>query len=483
MKYLGRVVFMFALLVYGLTMHAQETWPVDTIDGQAVYKYRVPRSIGLYRVSVTFNVTQEEIIKWNPQLKERGLHYDEIINVPVNDKNKQFLPEELTKPQPAPEPEVSSQQSEVSSQPEEISSQPEEPVLAVAPELQDSVIAQDSVVLAAAEDSVALTAAEDTVPPSIKIALLLPLQVGQHDAASQRFVDFYEGCLLALHDVQANQKFDLYVYDTGKNEDKIQSLIADSSLKQMDAIIGPAYPNQVAALAPIVLEDSILTVVPFTDRVPDIINNPFLMQFNPRPQSQAAAVGTYLESRKDSVNMVFVDGREADIPYFIRELRQQVYNRGISYTRTSIKDILADSLFKALKDSVENILVFNSEKFSNLQVLLPHVIIGKGDRQVTLFSQYSWQKERIILPQIYTSVFATDLPADQTEYDTLYATYFKHEHASELPRFDLLGYDLMRQLVAFLEGKEYFGLQSDIRFERVNEFGGFINTHVQIVRK
>ena len=355
MKYLGRVVFMFALLVYGLTMHAQETWPVDTIDGQAVYKYRVPRSIGLYRVSVTFNVTQEEIIKWNPQLKERGLHYDEIINVPVNDKNKQFLPEELTKPQPAePAPEP------------EISSQPAEPVLAVAPEQQDSVIAQDSVVLAAAEDSVVLTAAEDTVPPSIKIALLLPLQVGQHDAASQRFVDFYEGCLLALHDVQANQKFDLYVYDTGKNEDKIQSLIADSSLKQMDAIIGPAYPSQVAALAPTVLEDSILTVVPFTDRVPDIINNPFLMQFNPRPQSQAAAVGTYLESRKDSVNMVFVDGREADIPYFIRELRQQVYNRGISYTRTSIKDILADSLFKALKDSVENILVFNSEKFSNV---------------------------------------------------------------------------------------------------------------------
>ena len=123
-------------------MHAQETWPVDTIDGQAVYKYRVPRSIGLYRVSVTFNVTQEEIIKWNPQLKERGLHYDEIINVPVNDKNKQFLPEELTKPQPAepaPEPEVSSQ-------PEEVSSQPAEPDLAVAPEQQDSVIAQDSVV-------------------------------------------------------------------------------------------------------------------------------------------------------------------------------------------------------------------------------------------------------------------------------------------------------------------------------------------------
>ena len=469
---------LLALLVCGLTMDAQQTWPVDTINGQAVYKYRVPRSIGLYRVSVTFNVTQEEIIKWNPQLKERGLHYDEIINVPVNDKNKQFLPEELTKPQPAPEPAVSSQ-------PSEASNQPEESVLAVAPELQDSVVAQDSLALAAAEDSLALAVAEDTVPKAIKLALLLPLQTENRlrDAASDRFVDFYEGCLLALHDVQANQKFEVYVYDTGKSDDVIKSLVTDSTFREMDAIIGPAYPTQVSALASVALEDSILTVVPFTDRVPDIANNPYLMQFNPSPQSQAVAVGDYLERRKDSVNMVFVDGREADIPYGIREIRQQVYNRGISYTRISIKDILADSLFKALKDSVENIIVFNSEKYSNLQVLLPHVIIGKGDRQVTLFSQYSWQKERIILPQMFTSVFATDVPADKTEYENLFATYFKHEHASELPRFDLLGYDLTRQLVAWLEGKEYFGLQSDIRFERVSDFGGLVNTHVQIVRK
>ena len=84
---------------------------------------------------------------------------------------------------------------------------------------------------------------------------------------------------------------------------------------------------------------------------------------------------------------------------------------------------------------------------------------------------------------MFTSVFATDVPADKTEYENLFATYFKHEHASELPRFDLLGYDLTRQLVAWLEGKEYFGLQSDIRFERVSDFGGLVNTHVQIVRK
>ena len=41
----------------------------------------------------------------------------------------------------------------------------------------------------------------------------------------------------------------------------------------------------------------------------------------------------------------------------------------------------------------------------------------------------------------------------------------------------------MRQLVATIKGKEYYGLQSDIRFEQVGENGGWVNTHVKVVRK
>ena len=70
-----------------------------------------------------------------------------------------------------------------------------------------------------------------------------------------------------------------------------------------------------------------------------------------------------------------------------------------------------------------------------------------------------------------------------SHYDEVFAKYFKHEHASSMPRFDLLGYDLIRQLIAIIQGKEYFGLQSDMQFERVNEQGGWINTKVQVIRK
>lgn len=449
MKHIRRIAVLLLAMSSVLIANAELLpYPTDTVDGQVVYRYRVPRSIGLYRVSVTFGVPQDDIIRWNPQLRERGLHYDEVILVPVK-------AEDLT---------VSSIQTAVSDS-------------VIAEKVQTDTVAVESILVA------------DSIPADsgkvMKIALLLPLQaeLKQRDANVDRFVDFYEGCLLALNDLQETGKFELFVYDTGKGDQVIKSLIADSVLHGVDAIIGPAYPAQVAPVAQLALIDSIPTLIPFTDKVQGIQQNPFLYQFNPDVKGEAKALASYLEARKDSVNCVFVDAKEADIPYSIREFRQEIRNREMSNTRISVHDILNDSIGRALKDSMENIVVFNSEKFTNIQFLLSYVMRGKGDKQVTLYSRYSWQKEPIIMPQIYTSVFVTPEDSAIVRYEAAYFRYFRHEHAGDQPRFDLLGYDVTRELVALLTGTEYAGLQSKIRFEPVAEGGGFVNQQVEVIRK
>jgi hypothetical protein len=53
---------------------------------------------------------------------------------------------------------------------------------------------------------------------------------------------------------------------------------------------------------------------------------------------------------------------------------------------------------------------------------------------------------------------------------------------SEVPRYDLLGYDLMQALIAWLHGqKEIEGLQSDIRWIQTGEKSGWQNSTVKIV--
>ena len=67
-------------------------------------------------------------------------------------------------------------------------------------------------------------------------------------------------------------------------------------------------------------------------------------------------------------------------------------------------------------------------------------------------------------------------------YEEDFQRYFGHEHTTDTPRFDLLGYDLMKELVAYLQGTEYHGLQSDIRFEHISAEGGLVNTNIEIQR-
>ena len=80
------------LLITQLSWSQAESYPIDTIDGKAFYRYTVERSIGLYRISVNFDVKQEEILQANPSLQKRGLRYGEDILIPV----KETIQEKVT---------------------------------------------------------------------------------------------------------------------------------------------------------------------------------------------------------------------------------------------------------------------------------------------------------------------------------------------------------------------------------------------------
>ena len=108
---------------------------------------------------------------------------------------------------------------------------------------------------------------------------------------------------------------------------------------------------------------------------------------------------------------------------------------------------------------------------------------------LTLFSQYSWQNEKIVLPQLYTTVFTNDNEIPET-YTSVFEEYFGHTIASAQPRYDLLGYDLTMHLLQLLQNDSlnhdttevHNGVQSDIEYHRL-EAGGYENQMIHIIRK
>ena len=78
------IIALLALIAWNMPAKGQELdYPLDTINGQIYYRYTVERSIGLYRISLNFGVTQEEILKANPHLQNQGLRFEEVILIPA----------------------------------------------------------------------------------------------------------------------------------------------------------------------------------------------------------------------------------------------------------------------------------------------------------------------------------------------------------------------------------------------------------------
>lgn len=454
---------LYVLLLVGIPSAWAEApaYPLDTINGQVVYCYTVEKSIGLYRISVNFGCKQEQILQLNPKLKEQGLHYGETIYVPVSEEQlQQWAAEAKAAEEKAAEVVPVVEKTEV--------------VVA------DSV-ARDSIMTEVEEPMVTL--ADD--PDCLRLTLLLPLYADKVDRTQQmeRFWDFYEGALLAIYDVQSTgQKLDVTVIDTEKSDAMVRQLMNEGKLDGTQAIIGPAYASMVDIIEPWAREKQIPVFIPFSSSVKGIATNPYLYQFNATDEQQAAKLTAYCKGI-ENVHCILVEARESDIPTSIRLFRQKIVAEGISADTTTIQQILADSLFTAMKEGAENILILNTEKFSNTSMIMPSIVRSAEHGSLTLMSQYSWHKEDIGLPQLYTSVFDTDVPADPTHYNELYEQYFHHTHASSAPRYDLLGYDLTRMVIAHLLGQEYMGLQSDILFERVSEQGGYINKNVQVIHR
>lgn len=494
-----KILLYSLLIIASMSLSAQEVlpYPTETIDGKVYYLYTVERSIGLYRISKNFGVSQEEILQANPDLRTRGLRFEEVIRIPARLPETPKAEEVVEKSEPAEQTAAAVVTAPVVSEP--VVSAP----IAGAPEVSVPVETEETAVIAEQAEALPDTLPEAKYIDTVRLAYLLPLQadVVQRSPTIDRFYDFYTGSLLALKHQNAlyvdslgdvhSIYYDVHTYDVGKDTRLICQLMDSDALAQMDAIVGPAYYQQVKVVSEYVKAHQIPVMVPFLPSVPDITANPYLLKFNAFEDTQVNALMEYLDTLRSSTNIVLVDAYQYSLDYAtgIRKMRDSIVARQLPHTRTTIRQILADSVGVALKDSVENILLFHSERYSNVQLLMPYLLSGKRGKQLTILSQYSWQTEHILLPQLFVSVFGKPEGEAFARYEQDYAQYFGHPLSSLHPRFDLLGYDLTRFMLEALKGgtfqvpdSVFDGLQSSILLTPI-ENGGYENTHVVVERR
>ena len=542
-KFIGLLV----AVICAASLFAQtESWPKDTVDGVVVYRYTVQKSEGLYRISKNFNVSQEELVTLNPKLQKEGLKFGQVILIPVKDAPQSadssyvkhvIAPKEtlyaISKRYGVSVAELQAANPVVSKNmpigatlliPLRASQAEESPVLPVpqpqaeTPKTAAEAPQEEAVALPAPElqtDSLAVAqsdSADVRIPVlsldssmvsalPLRLAYLLPLQTNasRRDGQMDRFIDFYEGALLAIYEAQAcGQRFEIFTYDVQKSDSVIQQVLKRGEMQNMDAIIGPAYPAQVSHAALFAKHNRIPCIIPFTNKVSGLEHNPYLVQFNPNAQQEAETAVRLLAAQKDSLQLVFVDPQASDVSAFVSMLREKVLAAGFATADISLQTIINDSLTSVLRQDKMNILVFNTDKYSSVSPVLNQVANQKKGHSLALFGRYSWQQEKCPIEMVYVSIFHEPNADLLASYEALYQQYFGHALSSLHPRYDLLGYDLTKATIRHLLlsqqaisdqdkqkvfAEEYHGLQSDIHYEKVSEDGGLENQCIKLVWK
>ena len=386
----GKLLGLIVLSIFNFqfsTALAQELldYPLDTVNGEEVYRYQVERSIGLYRVGVNFDVSQADIVRLNPQLRERGLHYGEIILLPTK--------RPVVKKETPSIPEIPNNQNI-----------PNTPSTPIEPIVEDS-LPTDSLLA----DSLSTDSLVPDTRRVVELALLLPFESRQpkRSTNAERMMEFYQGALLAVHDLQNDSTlYRLRVYDSERSERRVAALCDSTELDSVRGILGLVYPIQIERMAKWCEEHKVPLLLPFSDDL-ELEHHPYVFQFNSTDQQEADSLCKWMKTR--DANYVVVEVRDADLSASVRTLRKQMRARGIPYTALALSDLMADSAAYALDPERENIILLHSDRYQMVRMAIPHIArLQEDGYRIRLIGQFSWTKENLDIPAVYTSLFSSD---------------------------------------------------------------------------
>lgn len=344
----------------------------------------------------------------------------------------------------------------------------------------------------------------------IEVALLLPF--GTVDAESgnashsQRFVEYYEGFLMALDSLKrTGVSVKLHVFDTGYKMSSLRTVLDKKELNSVHLIIGGFSEEQISALSVFAKARGIRYVIPFTSKTNDVMNNPFIFQTNP-PQSYIySTVSGAFAGKYSRDNILFVDmGTEDDKAELIRQMKSDLDSKGVTY-QTIVYTVSGFSaeLRSSLAGNKRNVIVLSSGASDALaKVVAPlRQMREAGNRTyVTLFGFPEWQtyiKDYIddyfaTNTCIYSIFFANNTDPVLKAFYQQFRNWYGKSTINSYPKYALLGYDagmyflqmIDKYGVSFensLNKFHYQSLQTGYHFNRINNWGGFINTNVFFV--
>ena len=343
---------------------------------------------------------------------------------------------------------------------------------------------------------------------TLKAAVILPiLPEGAQRNESSRMVEYYEGFLMAVDSLKrSGVSVDLYTYNSGPEKASLQSILARREMQDVHIIFGPLYQEHIAPLAEFAKKKGIRLVIPFTSKDNSVFRNPYIYQVN-TPQSYLySEVYDHFTRIFRRPNVIFIDTRDSgrkEKAEFIQGLKDELKSRSIPMVTLS-DTVTSPSLSAALRPGYENIFIPTSGSNVALIKLLPQLSLTvrqHPEAECRLFGYPEWQtytKDHLesffeLDTYIYSSFYTNNLLPTAVSFTNSYRRWYGKDMEERYPKYGMLGFDtgyyflkgLSRYGSEFeenLSGFQTVPIQTGFKFQRVNNWGGFINRKVFFVR-
>lgn len=484
----------------------------------------------LYRLTVVYGVSAKAICEANPGLSADNFRTGQVIRIPSADAQNAVQQETAATPQSNIQPPVESRCREMHKvkRRETVYSISrlygisEEELLAANPELEGKTKIKRGKMLCIPYPTAQImqpTGTSQSIPTdrelfsknapksqrfnTIKAAVILPFLDAPQESA--RMVEYYEGFLMAVDSLKrTGTSIDVYAYNSGAEKSTLNTLLAKPEMKDMDIIFGPAYQQHITPLADFAKKNGIRLVIPFSSRDNTVFRNASVYQIN-TPQSYLySEVYDHFVRQFPNANVIFIEASQGagEKAEFIKGLKDELRNRSIP--TTSLKeDAVAESLKAVLANGRPNIFIPTSGSNLVLLKLLPQltvVVREMPESDIHLFGYPEWQtytKDYLeaffeLDTYFYSSFYTNNLLPAAVNFTKSYRKWYGKDMDERYPKYGMLGFDTGYY---FLKGLSDYGtdfeknmqhmhllpIQTGFKFQRVNNWGGFINRKVFFV--
>ena len=425
--------------------------------------HKIKRKETVYSISRMYDITEEELIAANPEIKNKSLKRGKFLCIPY--------------------PKETAQQKPVT---------PEENMDA---KLTDAQLFDKN-------------KKESKKISTIKAAIVLPF--GTDGTAKReeqvRMVEYYEGFLMALDSLkERGVSVDLYTYDSGNTQASVKQILNKPEMAGMDIIFGPAHTDQVKPMSDFAQKNNIRLVIPFTSKSDEVFNNPSVYQIN-TPQSYLySEVYEHFLRKFSGANIIFLDAAtgDEDKAEFIKGMKDELQSKQMTFKELKGEMINPDGL-KLVVDSLrENVVIPTSGKNIALIKILPQLVVTTREHpnyNMKLFGYPEWQtytNDHLASfyemdTYFYSSFYTNNLFPAAIQFTQAFRKWYSKDMANTYPKYGMLGFDTA---FFFLQGLHRYGsnmednmnqmqitpIQTGFKFDRVNNWGGFINRKVFFV--